>query len=99
MPSLPWSALGATSLLAFGNAVDGLSAVFAEQTRGPIEDIYGRSPLPTHPPGVPGDLPKELAKRKDILPYPPQPYICGLVDNNICELRTKTILYSHFPLN
>lgn len=85
MPFLQWSALAATSLLIFGNAADGLSVVYPEQTAGHLEDIYGRSPLPTHPPDVPADLPKELAKRKDILPYPPKPYICGVVDNNIGE--------------
>ncbi|KAK2756765.1 hypothetical protein FQN54_005211 [Arachnomyces sp. PD_36] len=88
MPSLSWPALAAASMLAFGNVVEGVTAVFPEQTRGIVEDIFGRSPIPTHPPRVPRGIPKELVQREDILPYPPQPYICGLVNNNIYDPLT-----------
>ncbi|ODH21046.1 hypothetical protein ACO22_05729 [Paracoccidioides brasiliensis] len=80
----------AAVLLSLGGA-DALSdRLLPRETVQLMADVFGMSPLPTDPPGVPRGLPKELAARavRTAIDYPAPGYYCGLVNGDINNLLT-----------
>jgi hypothetical protein len=85
------------ALLALGGADAMSMMVLPQETTVGLVAPMGVSPRPTHPPGVPEGIPKELVRRstQSVLPYPPPGYYCGLVNSDpslsprICDMKTS----------